>query len=314
MSYSTWSSTRNSAFRISPTSRPNPTAPRRAAVLLSHGQEYHTSYWGHLGLLGLNDHFLLPGYAAYANTAAASLYPTNAAIADLAHAQSALVGYVHPYDDPPDPAHDATLTSELPVDVALGKVDYYEVVGFSDHQASATVWHRLLNCGFRPSAAAGTDAMANYASMHGPVGLDRVYVEDGAGGVAAATAADRHTRLGRWLQALKAGHSMATNSALLGLEVDGKAPGSELELPSNGATVHLQRLHALDRPHGPSAGPAAGQGVARNSAQGRPPQRRSRPTDHRHGAGLVAAACLERACRARTSSTSIPTPRPTRYS
>ncbi len=221
---------------------PDPDSASSASVLLSHGQEYHTSYWGHLGLLGLRDHFLLPGYAAYANTAAASLYPTNAAIADLAHAQSALVGYVHPYDEPPDPAHDASLTSELPVDVALGKVDYYEVVGFSDHQASATVWHRLLNCGFRPAAAAGTDAMANYASMRGPVGLDRVFVEDGLAAMSerVASSATRHARLERWLDALKAGHSMATNSALLGFEVDGKQPGSELEIPAAGATVHLR--------------------------------------------------------------------------
>ena len=219
---------------------PDPDRASTPSVLLSHGQEYHTSYWGHLGLLGLDDHFLLPGYAAYANTAAASLYPTNAVIEDLAHAQSALVGYVHPFDEPPDPAHDATLTSELPVDVALGKVDYYEVVGFSDHLASATVWHRLLNCGFRPAAAAGTDAMANYASMRGPVGLNRVFAEDGPGVEAVATAADRHARLNRWLHALKAGHSVATNSALLGFEVDGKGPGSELELPAGGATVHLR--------------------------------------------------------------------------
>ena len=37
----------------------------------------------------------------------------------------------------------------LPVDVALGKLDFYEVVGFSDHRATNAVWYRLLNCGFR---------------------------------------------------------------------------------------------------------------------------------------------------------------------
>jgi TolB protein len=82
---------------------PTPDKATTPSVLLSHGQEYHTSYWGHLGLLGLNDHFLLPAYVAYTNTAAASLYPTNGAIADLAHAQNALVGYVHPFDEYPDP-------------------------------------------------------------------------------------------------------------------------------------------------------------------------------------------------------------------
>ena len=78
------------------TSPDGPIRPRRRRDLLRHGQEYHTSYWGHLGLLGLGSHLLLPDYAGYANTAAASLYPTNAAVADLARAQGALVGYVHP--------------------------------------------------------------------------------------------------------------------------------------------------------------------------------------------------------------------------
>lgn len=218
-----------SSFTAAPDSASNP------RVVLSQSQEFHTSYWGHLGLLGLNDHVLLPGYAAYPNTAAASLYPTNASIADLAHAQSALVGYVHPFDQVPDPAHDAVLTNELPVDAALGKVDYYEVVGFSDHRASAEVWHRLLNCGMRLSAAAGTDAMADYASLRGPIGLNRTYVQDST-----TRASDPADRLAHWLAALKAGRSMVTNSALLGLTLNGQSPGSEVSTGLHGGNVHLQ--------------------------------------------------------------------------
>jgi len=40
------------------------------------------------------------------------------------------------------------------VDVALGKVDYIEAMGFSDHKSTAAVWYRLLNCGFHLPAAA----------------------------------------------------------------------------------------------------------------------------------------------------------------
>ena len=90
-------------------------------------------------------------------------------------------GYVHPFDSDPDPA-DTTqpLTDELPVDVALGKVDYYEALGFvDDPMATAHVWYRALNCGFRLPAGAGTDAMANFASLRGPVGMNRVYVRTG---------------------------------------------------------------------------------------------------------------------------------------
>jgi TolB protein len=102
------------------------------ATVVVHDQEFHTSYWGHVGLLGLEDHVLLPGYAAYANTAAASLVPTNAQVLDLAHAQGGVTGYVHPFDTDPAPGDFTTpLTAEFPVDVALGKVDYYEALGLA---------------------------------------------------------------------------------------------------------------------------------------------------------------------------------------
>jgi hypothetical protein len=192
-----------------------------ASTLLLHAQEFHTSYWGHLGLLNLTQHFLIPGYAAYPSTAAASLFPTNAAVADMAHEQHALVGYVHPYDTFPNPAEDATLTHELPVDVALGKVDYIEVLGFSDHKSTAAVWYRLLNCGFRLPTAAGTDAMANFASLRGPVGLNRVYAEVPKGPL----------NIESWLSSLKQGHTFATNGPLLGFTLGGRSMGDEISLP-----------------------------------------------------------------------------------
>jgi len=180
--------------------RTTPDSASTTDILLMHGQEFHTSYWGHLGLLHLTRNFLIPDYAAYANTAAASLYPTNAVNADLAHDQQGLVGYVHPFDTYPDPAKEK-LTNELPVDVALGKVDYIEVLGFSDHKSTARVWYKLLNCGFHLPTAAGTDAMANFASLRGPVGLNRVYVEVPKGKL----------DVDPWLANLKRGRTFATN-------------------------------------------------------------------------------------------------------
>jgi len=188
--------------------------------LLLHGQEFHTSYWGHLGLLNLTRNFILPGYAAYPNTAAASLYPANANIADMAHEQGALVGYVHPFDSFPDPAKEDPLTSELPADVALGKVDYIEVVGFSNHKSTAEVWYKLLNCGFRLPTAAGTDFMGNYASLRGPVGLNRVYAEIPRGPL----------KIGPWLAAIKAGRTFATSGPLLRFSLGGQAIGGEVRL------------------------------------------------------------------------------------
>ncbi|MBS1852397.1 MAG: CehA/McbA family metallohydrolase [Acidobacteria bacterium] len=201
------------------TTKPNPAST--ANTLLLFGQEYHTSYWGHLGLLNLTDHFLLPGYVGYPNTAAASLFPTNAAVADMAHEQKALVGYVHPYESVPDPAKDSSLNHELPVDLALGKVDYIEVVGFADHKSTAEVWYKLLNLGFHLPTAGGTDAMTNYASLRGPVGLNRVYVNVPPGPLS----------IQPWLSGLKAGRTFASNGPLLGFTLGGSQIGDELSLP-----------------------------------------------------------------------------------
>src|SRR5436190_1090171 len=151
-----------------------------------------------------------------------SLSPTNADIADLAHARGALIGYVHPFEEDPQPltrpAH--TDADELPVDVALGKVDYMEIVAFADHKATAGVWYRLLNLGFRIPAAAGTDAMANYATLRGPVGLNRVY----------ASVANGPLRSDAWLESLRSGRTFATNGPLLNFSVGGQAIGSTVPL------------------------------------------------------------------------------------
>lgn len=211
-------------------------------AIVVHGQEFHTSYWGHLGLLDIAEGIILPGYAGYPHTAASSLYPMNADVADIAHARGALVGYVHPFDEYPDPLAEPRqpLTNELPVDVALGKVDYMEILGFSDHKSTAAVWYRLLNLGFRLPAAGGTDAMANFASLRGPVGMNRVYVR----------VPDGEIKVPDWLQALKQGRTFATNAPLLGLRIGGAEVGDELKFGAAQArvpfSVHLRSIAAVD--------------------------------------------------------------------
>jgi hypothetical protein len=116
------------------------------------------------------------------------------------------------------------------VDVALGKVDYYEAVGFvSDPFATQQVWYRLLNCGFRLPAGAGTDAMANFASLRGPLGLNRVYVE---------TPSPLDHR--RFLEGLAAGRSFATNGPLLGFTLGGQPIGGEIELAAGRQRLELR--------------------------------------------------------------------------
>src|SRR5207244_11205469 len=111
------------------------------------------------------------------------------------------------------------LSNSLPADVALGNADYYELVGFSDHRSTADVWYRLLNLGFRVPAGAGTDAMANYASLRGPVGMNRVVI----GIIGETTPEKLHA-------GLKQGRTFVSNGPLLGLDLDGKHSGDEIAL------------------------------------------------------------------------------------
>src|SRR5213080_2179870 len=192
---------------------------RKDNVLLMQAQEFHSSYWGHLGLLDLDDHFLTPDFSSYRESAFSSPYPHNGVIAALAHAQKGLVGYAHPFDGPVNPDKDLELTNGLPADVALGNADYYELVGFSDHRSSADIWYRLLNLGFRLPAGAGTNAMANYASLRGPVGMNRVFI----GIIGEVTPEKLHS-------GLKEGRTFVSNGPLLGLDLDGKHSGDEIAL------------------------------------------------------------------------------------
>ncbi len=149
---------------------------------------------------------------------------------------------MHPFDDYPEPIAKPreTLTNELPVDVALGKVDYMEILGFSDHRTTARVWYQLLNLGFRIPAAGGTDAMANYSSLRGPVGMNRVY----------ARVAEGEPTPQEWMASLKAGRSFATNGPLIGFTLGGAQIGDDLafEVPQRRVnfSVRLQSIVAVD--------------------------------------------------------------------
>jgi len=86
---------------------------------------------------------------------------------------------------------------------------------------------------------AGTDAMANFASLRGPVGLGRVFVRSGP-------VLDYRG----WLDALRAGRTFATNGPLLGFTMGEAGPGDSLDLgpaPTTlTATVWMRSIVAVD--------------------------------------------------------------------
>lgn len=114
------------------------------------------------------------------------------------------------------------LGRELPVMAAMGSLDALELASYSNSPGYFLEdWYGLLNCGFRVSPAAGTDAqLSNYNAR--PLGGHRVYAYEGLDQSHAAT---------RWVEALKAGRSFVTNFPLIPhYEVSGAGPGEELVL------------------------------------------------------------------------------------
>ena len=94
--------------------------------------------------LRICDHFLTPDFSAYQQSALTSPYPHNGAVADLAHAQGALVGYVHPFD------WESCRKGEVADERVAGRRrarqgGLHRSGRFPDHKATAAVWHRLLN-------------------------------------------------------------------------------------------------------------------------------------------------------------------------
>ena len=97
-----------------------------------------------------------------------------------------------------------------------------EILGYANTEVSVDIYHRLLNCGFPLTAAAGTDTFNNIR-RHKVIGGDRVYVHTGG----ELTYQD-------WIVGLKKGRTFVSNAPLLFFEVEGKLPGSRLALNQPG--------------------------------------------------------------------------------
>jgi len=86
---------------------------------------------------------------------------------------------------------------------------------FLDHRSTADICI-ACNLGFVIPAGARHRAMANYASLRGPVGMNRVFI-------AIVGETTQKVAFG-----LKQGRTFVTNGPLLGLEIDGKHPGDDI--------------------------------------------------------------------------------------
>ena len=150
-------------------------------------------------------------------------YPLFASVCDWTHDQGGIAGW----------AHGGTvikLFESLPIEAALGKLDFVENIQFNMFYG-CMFWYRLLNCGLRLACTGGSDfpfAAALLAPWYPNLGLDRTYVQVEGGFTYAG-----------WIEGIRRGRTFASNGPLLFFEVDGQPPGTELQVEASQDSVRV---------------------------------------------------------------------------
>jgi hypothetical protein len=196
------------------------------------GVEYRNDLLGHVHALGPSRP---PSrwYSGHDRSDHPEDWPPNSVACQELRDLGATVGYAHPAQSefPPDWSTELFLASprsvearELVADAALGLVDSVDVISPLNHEGAMFLFHRLLSCGLRLAATAGTDVFLSFS--HGPEvfsnppGWGRVYAQLGG----------RPLSVAGFQEAVRAGRTMVTNGPWLELEVNGHGPGAVLEL------------------------------------------------------------------------------------
>ena len=202
------------------TGRPHPLST--GDHILQYAQEFRGSF-GHVGLAGVRE-FITPLIGGAGNTPFAADV-LNADYLDAARAQGATGGFMHPFTGAVD-TPERVGAQEIPVDVALGAGDFYDVICFwYDELANAEMYYRILNAGFRIAATGGTDNFSDVWRDPGP-GASRTYAH-----------LDGPLSVDAWLSAIRDRRTFATNGPLLFLTVDGRLPGSEILVAEGGGAA-----------------------------------------------------------------------------
>jgi hypothetical protein len=216
-----------------------PSGLSRGRTILYWNSEMRSTVYGHMTLINLKT-LVEPLFSGFRGTPVVEDYPPNADVADRAHEQGGVVSYVHPFiasqdtfnhydasefksDWSFDPGYAAL---ELPVDLALGKIDALDLATRLDtFDLTAVVYGRLLNCGFRLTVGAGTDVYADQ-KRNPPVGIERMYVHSPEPFSYAA-----------YIDGMKAGRTFVTNGPMIVLDVNGQPIGGTVKLDRPGVVT-----------------------------------------------------------------------------
>jgi hypothetical protein len=202
------------------------------------GVEYRNDLFGHVHALGPEG----PPQHYHAGHAGTDDWPPNRAACEDLRSLGATVGYAHPAWQPfPDDwstdrffAHPRSVEArELIADAAAGVVDSIDLISPADDEGAVFLYHRLLSCGLRLAATAGTDVFLSFARGPGtasnPPGWGRVYAQLG----------DQPLSVPAFQEAIRGGRTLVTNGPWLTLTVDGHGPGTVLDR-SPGDTLTVQ--------------------------------------------------------------------------
>jgi hypothetical protein len=211
------------------------------------GVEYRNDLLGHVHALGPSG----PPtryYSGHERSDHPEDWPPNTAACGELRALGATVGYAHPaFTAFPGGSTDQFFQAprsvearELVADAALGVVDSVDLISPFNDEGAVFLYHRLLSCGLRLAATAGTDAFLSFSHLDvasNPPGWGRVYAQLG----------DQPLSVAAFKQAIRAGRTVVTNGPWLTLEVNGHGPGAVLDLAAG------DRLDVHARVQGPGA-------------------------------------------------------------
>jgi hypothetical protein len=201
------------------------------------GQESRSEFYGHVNLLGPS-RLVRPVSVGmmYANTAEAYPFPNR--IFAEGRALGAAVGYAH---------FDGSMKhSTLPLDLALGAIDFIEVFQFGELKAER--WYELLNAGFRVTGIAGSDFPANLGRFR-PwpraiplLGPERTLVKVEGDPKPGRSAFDL------WVEGVRRGEAVVSNGPLLDLVVEGRASGAVVDWRGDSKPIRGEASASAFRP------------------------------------------------------------------
>ena len=187
------------------------------------GTENRQHVLGHISLLGYNGKIISPMTTGGPDESALgdAIECLLTEWAQQCRKQDGLV--ILPHFPNPRAEHAATLVS--------GNVDGVEMTSWGDlyhgiDPYSLSDWYRYLNCGYMTAAVGGTDKMSATTA----VGTVRTY---------ARIRPDEEFTYDTWKDAVRRAHTFVTYGPLLEVTVEGKAPGTKIQMTATGGTVSV---------------------------------------------------------------------------